>query len=89
MTTETSRARVARLHGEAARRVLIRALGDGCALAAVAFAVAVEKQATASMPAELVALLNLLDDEEIVAKVRPYIEPDIRRRLAEAGRLPS
>lgn len=83
-----ARARLARLHGEAARRIWLAARpgDDTCA---EAFAAAIEKSSAASMTLRLVVLLADLSDEEVIAKVRPHIEPSIRERLAKAGRLPS
>ncbi len=73
MRVETFRERVARLRGETARLIMLDALGSDRERVAAAFGASIEKSAAATMSAVMVGAL----------------EPEIRRRLAEAGALPS
>jgi len=86
---ETTRARIARIHGEAARRIMLDALGLQEAAVALAFAAAVEKQVKSSLSFDRVLDLAPLADEEVVAAARREMEPEIRRRLGTASRLAS
>lgn len=89
MTTETSRARVARLHGVAARRIFADARVVNGELGGELYAAGLVRAVADDMPATMIGALAVLTDEEIVATVRASIEPDIRRKLATAGKLPS
>ncbi len=102
MSAEAPRARAARLCGEAAYRVMLRGLADGgkaCARRGVLCSLhepiaaecrrAIDEAASAGLTDEQVERLDGMPFEDAIAHVREIIEPDIRRRLAQAGRLPS
>ncbi len=80
---------VARLHGEAARLIMLDALGPDRERVAAAFGASVEKSAAAAMSHFRNHLIICEYRERAHHHGRPELEPEIRRRLAEAGALPS